>query len=292
MACNKPLQAYQPVAGGTLTFNQPRRGDRPHKSLQIPCGQCAGCRLEKSRQWAIRCVHEASLHKENCFVTLTYDDAHLPAMGSLHKPDLQKFFKRLRKHKGPFRYYACGEYGDTTQRAHYHACIFGLDFQDKIEFRKIGPTTLYLSETLTRIWGNGNTSVGALTFESAAYTARYVMKKQTGLAKGGGYVHLDPQTGELTSLVQPFANMSLRSAIAKDWLHRYHGDIYNKDYIVVRGRKHKPAKYYDTLYDSINPEHMAKIKQERIENSEKMTTEELHAREKMTRARLLNRKQV
>lgn len=134
----------------------------------------------------MRCVHEAQLHEENSFLTLTYDDEHLPENGSLHKPDLQKFFKRLRFHTGKeIRYYACGEYGEKTLRAHYHVCLFGHNFSnDRQPFRRIGEHILYTSKTLTDIWGLGNTSIGDLTFESAAYTARYVMKKQTGgLAK-------------------------------------------------------------------------------------------------------------
>lgn len=142
----------------------------------------------------MRCVHEAQLHEHNCFVTLTYNDESLPEHGTLYKPHLTDFWKRLRYHKGEFRYYACGEYGENTKRAHYHACLFGIDFQDKKPFRRIGEHWLYISQELTEIWGHGNTSIGSLTFETAAYTARYVTKK---LSKGQSrYVRMDPQTGE------------------------------------------------------------------------------------------------
>lgn len=240
----------------------------------------------------MRCVHEAQMHSQNCFITLTYDDKHLPPHGSLYKPDLQKFFKRLRKNIGTFRYYACGEYGDNTDRAHYHACIFGLDFDDKIHFRRIGEHNLYISPQLNEIWGNGNTSIGELTFETAAYTARYVTKK---LSKGQSrYVRCDTETGEIIPLVQPFAVMSLRSAIAKQWLQRYHGDIYahEKDSLYMRGKKMRPTKYYDKLYDIINPEHMAKIKEKRKTDTPKLTTDELRAREKIAHARTFNKTQI
>lgn len=230
------------------------------------------------------------MHKENCFITLTYNDEKLPEYGGLRKDDLQRFFKRLRHHVGTFRYYACGEYGDNTQRAHYHACVFGVDFQDKTPFRKIGDHTLYTSKTLDEIWGNGNTSIGNLTFETAAYTARYVTKK---LSKGQHrFVRIDNETGEIIPLVQPFAVMSLRPAIAHTWLHKYHGDIYNndKDSIAMRGKRMKPAKYYDQLYDKINPEHMAMIKAKRYNENEGITETELNAREKINNARA-NRKQ-
>lgn len=241
----------------------------------------------------MRCVLEARSHDRNSFITLTYNDEHLPKDRSLDRQHLTKFFKRLRKHKGPFRYYACGEYGDQTQRAHYHACLFGMDFDDKVEFRKINEHTLYISEELNRIWGYGNTSIGDLTFESAAYCARYVLKKKLG--KGTlQHVLLDEETGELKPVVQPYAVMSLATAIAKQWLSKNHGDIYNaeKDFLVLRGQKLKPPKYFDKIYDTINPAKMAKIKEIRKTEHKDLTLQELRAHEKNTRARIIQRKQV
>lgn len=251
-----------------------------------------GCRLEKSKQWAIRCVHEASLHRQNSFITLTYNDESLPEYGTLKKEHLQAFFKRLRHHKGKFRYYACGEYGDHTERAHYHACIFGLDFHDKVPFRKIGDHQLYTSKNLTDIWGHGHTSIGNLTFETAAYTARYVTKKLShGQAK---YNRLDKDTGEIIPLEQPRAFMSLKPAIGRNWIEKYHQDIYgaDKDTIRIRGKAVRPAKYYDKIYDTINPEHLAVIKSNRINNAEGLTTKELNARELKTRAKQFTKKQI
>ena len=294
LMCTSKLTAYKPIRWSNQESAKPifahQQPPGEYRKIELPCGQCAECRLEKSRQWAMRCVAESQLHDENCFVTLTYNDKELPDRGSLCKQHLQKFFDRLRYHKGPFRYYACGEYGDTTQRAHYHACIFGLDFHDKTHFRKIGEHNLYISNQLTEIWGHGNTSIGNLTFETAAYTARYVMKKtQSGLQR---YVYLDDETGELRSLTQPFALMSLRSAIGKEWLTRYHADIYNKDYLVMRGKKMRPPKYYDKIYDTIDPIHMEQVKQTRIANAQPRTDNQNRAREKNARARLSYRNQM
>lgn len=245
----------------------------------------------------MRCVAEASLHKENSFLTLTYNDEHLPEKGTLHKPHLQKFFKRLRFSLGSktVRYYACGEYGDNTQRAHYHVCLFGHDFADKIEFRQVGEHKLYISQQLNDLWTHGQTSIGALTFETAAYTARYVTKKQTGLKKGGkGYVSVDDETGEIIQLQQPYAAMSLKPAVGREWIEKYASDIYNndKDFLHLRGRKMRPAKYYDKIYDSINPEHMAMIKMKREQNSKNLTENELRACATIARARMISRKQI
>lgn len=244
----------------------------------------------------MRCTHEAQLHTENSFLTLTIDDEHMPEDGSLDKRHLQLFFKRLRKslNNKLIRYYACGEYGEKTRRAHYHVCLFGHDFSDKIQFTRRGDHTLYISPTLTQLWGMGQTSIGDLNFETAAYTARYVMKKQTGLAKGM-YAQLDEQTGEIIQLQQPFAVMSLRcrgadgktGGIGSEWIRRYHKDIYNheKDFIVMRGRKMKPARYYDEIYDTINPEHLAIIKAQRYKENEGQTQQQLDARASIAHAR-------
>jgi hypothetical protein len=243
----------------------------------------------------MRMMHHASQYQDNAFLTLTYDDKHLPDGGTLYKPHIQAFIKRLR-HYFPDRhlsYYACGEYGERTQRAHYHLCLFNADFKDKIAFRNMGKHTLYVSQQLQDIWGHGHTSVGTLTYQTACYTASYVMKRTLG--KGcPHYVTLDTNTGELKPLVQPFAIMSLKPAIAKDWFKTYNQDIYghDKDFITNHGRKLKPARYYDKLYDTINPAHLAKIKQNRIDNFEPMTQNELRARAANTHARTIHKTQL
>lgn len=291
MPCTSPIRAHQPQVGAPLKFykkTDPQYWVEPYNGLAVPCNQCQDCRIRRLSDWGLRMMHHASTHERNCFLTLTYDDAHLPEHGTLYKPHLQQFFKRLRYyHGGRLSYYACGEYGETTQRAHYHVCLFGHDFDDKVAFRKIGEHQLYLSDQLTKIWGHGNTSVGSLTYESAAYTASYVMKKMLG--KGcPRYVRLDTETGELIPLVQPFAVMSLRPAIASAWLHTYHADIYGHDKDTIRrnGKELKPARYYDKIYDTINPAHMSKIKQLRVDNHEPLTVQQLRARASITRARM------
>ena len=129
MACYHPMPAVR-LANGDVTFVSRTKVDG--HAIYLPCGQCVGCRLERSRQWAVRCMHERSMHERACFVTLTYDDEHLPPGKSLNYPDVQKFLRRLRKRVGvPIRFYLCGEYGDDTDRPRYHICLFGFDFPDK-----------------------------------------------------------------------------------------------------------------------------------------------------------------
>lgn len=166
MMCYKPIDGWysrevNPSGKRSIVFDRNQAYDTGHQ-LQVPCGKCIGCRLERSRQWAIRCMHEASLYEDNCFITLTYNDDHLPSNGSLDKTHFQKFLKRLRKSIYPqkLRYYHCGEYGDEGGRPHYHAIIFGWSPSDKVLIStedKQGITChRYLSESLTQIWGKRN----------------------------------------------------------------------------------------------------------------------------------------
>lgn len=214
--------------------------------------------------------------------------------GELQKDHLQKFWKRLRFHTNKkIRYYAAGEYGDQSDRAHYHACLFGIDFADKREIKRQGTNVLYTSDTLANIWGLGNVSLAELNYQTAAYTARYVMKKQLG-ELGGKYARLDAETGEIVQLQQPFSTMSLRPAIASDWIAKYSGDIYNadKDFIVIRGKKVKPPKYYDLKYQAENPLHMEWLKDQRKLNAEPQTETQLRARAAITHARTKKKTQI
>lgn len=208
MSCYHPVIAYNvtPDQGDlfqrvVLDFRPPvdfeceQKMIRQGRRLLLPCRKCVGCRLDKSREWANRILLEQLYHQESWFITLTYDDEHLPpafpvdpATGeilSVHatlvKSDLQKFFKRLRfNSKQRIRYYACGEYGTQTYRPHYHAIIFGLHLDDlKVIKRNFGGQPYYTSDFISKCWPFGIHIIGRVTFESAAYVARYTMKKAT-----------------------------------------------------------------------------------------------------------------
>ena len=228
-------------------------------TLELPCGQCIGCRLERSRQWAMRCLHEASLYDRNAFITLTYDDSHLPPGGSLSYPDFQKFMKRLRRRIGSkVRFYAGGEYGEQgTIRPHFHACLFGYDFPDKVFFKRSSSgDKLYTSKLLESLWPYGISSVGDVTFQSAAYIARYCVAKRTGDAAKSWYAcdEFVDEHGEVRNSVTPeFNRMSLKPGIGSRWLEKFKTDVYPRDYVVVNGVKVKPPKYYDVLFEREDP---------------------------------------
>ncbi len=237
----------------------------------LPCGQCIGCRLDRSRQWAIRCIHESSQYTDNCFITLTYDDEHLPHDRSLVKSHFQKFMKRLRKKytEKKIRYYQCGEYGEATQendfiaRPHYHACIFNHDFDDRVLWREREGIRIDTSECLSNIWLQGFTTVGDVTMESAAYTARYIMKKINGKRQEQHYETTNETTGEIHNLEPEYNTMSRRPGIGRHWFDRYISDVYPKDSIHHKGVGQKPPKYYDSLYEIYSPDGFEKIKLDR-----------------------------
>lgn len=237
----------------------------------------------------MRCVHEASLYEENAFVTLTYDQGHVPAGGRLEYQDFQKFMKRLRKHyaQRQIRFYMCGEYGPQLQRPHFHACLFNIDFEDKKPWAITdGGEITYRSETLETLWPQGFSTIGQVNFQTAAYTARYCMKKITGKNAKYYYNELTPE----------FNHMSLKPGIGAAFLKKWETDIYPNDYVVVSGNKVKPPKYYDKIYEKKDKEKYEQIKYEREkqarDNYKDNTNERLKAKEIVTEARtnLLKRK--
>jgi len=254
--------------------------------FQIPCGQCIGCRLERSLQWAVRMMHEASLHEHNGFLTLTYSPENLPADLSLNKRHWQLFAKRMRKAVGPFRFFHCGEYGDAGKRPHYHACIFGFDFPDKVHFNGTDGVKLYTSKMLDDLWSFGFCTVGSLTFESAAYVARYITKKITGPMADLMYTDVDPDTGEIFRELRPeYATMSRREGIGKGWYEKFSTDIFPSDFVVLAGQKRKVTRYYLTQLQKLEGEKYDRIKAARefaaVKHGENNTHERLLVREEI-----------
>jgi len=213
-------------------------------------------------------MHEAQMHTQNCFITLTYNDDHLPSDQSLHHRDFQLFFKRLRKKYEhlKIRYYMAGEYGENYGRPHFHACIFGWQPSDLKPWKKTGDSQLYRSQELESLWvdNNGNsigfTSVGSVTFESAAYVARYIMQKQnserlnptTGKPYNAVYDYINEKTGEIIKKTPEYNKMSLKPGIGANWIEKYMYDVYPKGEEIIRGNKKVlTPKYYDKQFKKI-----------------------------------------
>lgn len=260
--------------------------------VEIPCGKCIGCRIEYSRQWANRMMLELEYHDSAYFVTLTYNDDHVPRalFSDLHtgeafesltlcKRDVQLFFKRLRKAfpDDKIRFYLAGEYGSNTFRPHYHAIIFGLHLDDLQVFSKSKQGFCYYSSAkLQRCWSQvltgesyspndhniGFCLVSEVTWETCAYVARYVTKKLTG-----------PESSyyEYFNLTPPFTLMSRKPGIGRQW-YDDHPDCFDYEYINLKtssgGRKFRPPKYYQKLYEVDEPDAAADMKETRRQMAE------------------------
>lgn len=316
MGCYNPITAWQPPNGGQIAFKPIYA-----KKIQVPCGQCIGCRIDRSRMWAVRCMHEQQWYEENgkdsVFVTLTYNDQNLPENGNLDYTDFQKFFKRLKKNcqkeliyetqeydpitnepvkvlinpEDQIRFYMCAEYGEKTQRPHFHALIFGWKPTDCYRWRRDQRGYyVYRSPTLESLWTLGNSELGDVTFESAAYVARYCMKKVTGQLADDYYKRVNLDTGEIYNLTPEFNRMSLKPGIGHRWFQKYQTDLYPHDYAVVSGRKTKIPRYYDKKFEELDPSTFQQLKELRIrkaaKNAENNTPERLAVRKKVKEAQL------
>ena len=300
-------------------FGQAYSGNLISDFIDIPCGRCIECRLKYSRDWATRMMLESQYHESSYFVTLTYDDLHVPksyypdpdtgeAIPSLTlvKKDFQGFIKRLRRRleylKRPqIRFYGCGEYGSTTHRPHYHIIIFGLCLDD-LEPLKVSSQGFpyYRSNLIEQCWPFGYSMVCDVSWDTCAYVARYVTKKWTGDYK---------DFYESFNLLPEFSLMSLKPGIARRYFDEHKEDIYQFDELFLNctdgGKTVQPCSYFDKLYDLENPDLMHAVKERRKKRGEERqkivqsnTTltldEQLEARQRLFEKRLamLKRKEI
>lgn len=253
MGCDFPLKGYRSArlrgpSGKPLITFKPNEAMNSQQPLEIPCGNCMGCKLEKSRQWAVRMRHEARFHAANSFLTLTYNDESLPAHGGLELRHLQLFMKRLRRSlKTKVRFYACGEYGDLNFRPHYHAIIFGWDPADQI-FHSMSDRgdKQFTSPELQKHWDHGLATTGAVTFQSCRYVAAYVTKKLKTNDDFGRdrYWRVSPVTGELVQVRPEFSVMSRRPGLGQAYVDQFKGDFFPHGYIVADGVKQAVPAFY------------------------------------------------
>lgn len=216
MSCFNPLLAVDygvnPDTSKHVVKILPRRVDFNLKKyrekygsslLLLPCGHCLGCLKDYRSSWAVRILLEASLYEKNCFITLTYSPDKLPKDNKPHREEIVKFFKRLRASGVECRYFYCGEKGfknptgdETGGRAHYHAIIFGYDFEDK-ELLKMSPSgcLIYRSRILEKLWPFGLSSIGDVDAGSACYVAMYANKKKLTGENDGSFVGMSRMPG-------------------------------------------------------------------------------------------------
>lgn len=269
MPCYHPTNAWRskevnPSGKRGLVFQRERGIEAA--PITIPCGGCLGCRLDRARQWTLRLTHESKFHEQKAFLTLTYSDENLPPGATLVKKHHQDFLKRLRKkHGGKLRYFLCGEYGERTNRPHYHAIIFGTDFADRVPHSTGSQgDPIYKSKILDEVWGLGHCYIGNVTPESCGYVARYIMKKVTGEQAEEHYQYVDVKTGEIFHRQPEYINMSTRPGIGLDYYEKFKTDVFPSDYSILKGKKMPVPKYYDRKLEQENPQLIEKIKRKRI----------------------------
>lgn len=237
-------------------------------------------------------MHEASLHAQNSFVTLTYSEQNVPHDGGLQFRHVQLFLKRLRKQFTGIRYYGCGEYGGKFGRPHWHLIIFNHSFTDLTLWKKSSNAqhNLYRSKTLENLWPYGMSAIGSVTFESSAYVARYIMKKVTGDPSNKAYQSVSTITGEVFTRRPEFNFMSLKPGIGSDWWDKYNKSVTARDSVVYDGIQLKPPRYYDKKLKAANPLRFAEIHEKRMLDFDKKshdnTPQRLAAREIVTEAKL------
>lgn len=222
MQCTRPFHIKNP---DRFKYKKPDEivGD---EWLDVPCGHCLACRISRTREWTVRLLHESEFWDDTSFVTLTYDDEHLPSNGSLVPRDLTLFFKKLRRDLGDkkIKYYACGEYGDTYGRPHYHAIIFGLSPKDK--------------KLIEENWQKGFVKIGCVTYDSCRYVAGYVQKKLYGKAS---------KEYEEKGIIAPFSRMS--KGLGERYVDKYWNKLYDMNIVTVRGVPMGLPRYYQKKLD-------------------------------------------
>lgn len=227
MSCCYPIDGWRAArvndSGKRAIVFNPKEGllDSP---VQVPCGRCYGCSRDRGRVWAVRMYHESTLHDQNCFLTLTYDDAHLPPV--LCHRDVQLFFKRLRSSGYKVRYFGCGEYGTYTKRPHYHVILYGMDFRAGAI-----PITdkLWTHNFLVDQWGKGFCTVGDVSIASCMYVAGYVSKKLVD--------------------VDSYNFMSRRPGIGRGWIEKHREELVRTGVVAIDGQEFAIPKKYLEWYD-------------------------------------------
>ena len=301
MPCYHPNYAVQPYPGAQPKFLIGRFNSNITEVLyhgqmlpllKLPCGQCIGCRLEYSREWADRCTMETITTPANqsWFVTLTYDDDHLPSPGedniiggtpypgTLRFDDHQKWLKRfrqdlLRKHGDIHpRHYTAGEYGTIGLRPHYHTMLYNVplhDFDgDLVAYKrnKFGDM-LYTSKILTDTWQQGYVVVAPASWRTAAYTARYVLKKRRGKDSKQWYTDLGVTPESTRSSNRP----GIASAYYNEhWEELYYGKSQKIILPAIDGHANitTPPRFFDEKFRKVDPERLELIKRQRREIAE------------------------
>lgn len=283
MVCFNPMKAYHSATVNAetgkrpLTFAGHRQWAPMEGALQtLPCGECAGCRAERAEGWGIRCTHEAQMHALGSggrgaeFWTLTYDNEHLPLDNSIHKVVVSKFMRKFRKwfrkhvsadKEVKFKFLGVGEYGDRKGRAHFHILVFGHAFSDRRIWKHENNYKVWISETLTELWGNGFVTMCDVNYNTATYCAAYSQKKVRGKRAVRAYRRRSPVDGKWYEVEPEF--MLTSKGIGESWFKKYKESVFPHDYVVINHKKKKPPRYYEKMLSEAELEEVKKARREK-----------------------------
>ncbi len=285
MACNAPVSGWysrkrNPNGKRSIVFRfQDGYSDRP---VTVPCGRCLGCKQTRAREWGIRCYHEASMWKENVFVTLTYKEDALPltpvGIPTLRPKDFVLFMKAVRRARGPgVRFFHCGEYGNGG-RPHHHVILFNCGFRDRIPTSRCSSGVIYGSLELERLWPFGFSSFGDVSFASASYVARYALKKI-------GVKDVEGRKAE-------YLTMSRRPGIGASWYEKFKSGVFPRDEVVIGlGKTYQAPRFYVERFrkESVLGYEMLKVERawkSLVSEKERNSAERMYANEVCLRARM------
>lgn len=274
MSCLTPLTLYHSDDSSTkktrvvdefpnapnkkYTFNE-EKGFSP---ISIPCGQCLGCRMDHSRDWALRCIHHSKQYTRNCFVTFTFSNENLKNRKSVDVRQFQLFMKRMRKkltleNRPHVEYFHSTEYGEQRMRPHHHAILFNYYPPDAYPWEKKGPNIYYRSNELEELWQHqGHVVVGELTYDTAAYTAAYTFKKQRGKDYPEG---ISPE------------KMTCSQRIGVDYFLKYKDDYCSLGHIIHNEKKYRIPRRYLKELQIVDEKSYLNLKQKRAENARQDT---------------------
>ena len=234
--------------------------DPSFRAKIVPCGRCIACRISKAHDWAVRGILESYCHEKSSFITLTYDDEHLPKNLSVSKVEFDKFVKRLRenlsrKYPGVLvKVLGSGEYGDHSLRPHYHAIVYGFDFPDRQPLYRFKGNQYFTSPFLSELWEFGNHVIGEVNLTTITYCAKYVIKKVTGDRAAEHYGDRDPE----------FGYYPRRPALGREFFEKYTSDFFPKDFITIEGKKHPMPRYFYKRLEADFPELFNEVRFSRL----------------------------
>lgn len=205
-----------------------------------------GCLAQKRSDWAFRLETELKNASSASFITLTYDEEHMTLgegmSGTLLKRDIQLFMKRLRKtistymekaepwrktsylkiYEKRIKYFIAGEYGEYTDRPHYHGIFFNI------------PIGFNNKEEIEKAWGNGFVHFGYASPKSIRYTAKYIINEVVSIC------------GKEKNFMMCSKGLGIDYVKKMKVFHKRNGIYYGID---GDRKKHLPRYYRDKIFN-------------------------------------------